>query len=48
MANVECAYSSFAATAAGMEDNFQMVSGVGGNDSQYDPTPTGGVGATRV
>lgn len=42
MALVECAYSSFAIDAAGMEDNFQMVSGSAGNYSQYDDTPGGG------
>jgi hypothetical protein len=42
MALVECAYSSMAMDAAGMEDNFQMVTGVAGNYSQYDDTPGGG------
>lgn len=42
IAGVECAYSSLAIDAAGMEDNFQMVSGVAGGYSQYDDTPTGG------
>jgi hypothetical protein len=41
MASVECAYSSMAMDAAGMEDNFQMVTGVAGNYSQYDDTPSG-------
>jgi hypothetical protein len=39
MAAVECGYSSFAIDAAGMEDNFQMVSGVAGSYSQYGDTP---------
>jgi hypothetical protein len=42
MAAVECGYSSFAIDAAGMEDNFQMVSGVAGSYSQYGDTPGGG------
>jgi hypothetical protein len=48
MANVECGYSSFAIDAAGMEDNFQMVTGVAGNYSQYDDTPGGGTCDTDV
>jgi hypothetical protein len=42
MAAFECAYSSFAIDAAGMEDNFQMVTGVAGSYSQYGDTPGGG------
>jgi hypothetical protein len=42
MAAVECGYSSFAIDAAGMEDNFQMVTGVAGSYSQYGDTPGGG------
>lgn len=42
MASAECGYSSFAIDAAGMEDNFQMVSGVAGSYSQYGDTPGGG------
>jgi hypothetical protein len=42
MGAVECGYSSFAIDAAGMEDNFQMVSGVAGSYSQYGDTPGGG------
>ncbi len=42
MAVVECAYSSMAIMAAGAEDNFQEVTGVAQDYSQYDPTPGGG------
>lgn len=42
MAQFECAYSSFLMDAAGQEDNFQMVTGVAGNYSQYTATPGGG------
>lgn len=42
MALVECSYSVFANQAAGMEDNFQKVSGVAGGYSQYGATPGGG------
>jgi hypothetical protein len=42
IAGVECAYSSLAIDAAGFEDNFQMVSGVAGQYSQYRVTPAGG------
>lgn len=42
MASVECAYSTFAARAAGFEDNFQRYSGVAGTYSEYSDTPTGG------
>ncbi|MDH3423776.1 MAG: hypothetical protein OEN00_12345, partial [Gemmatimonadota bacterium] len=35
----ECGYSTFTMDAAGQEDNFQMVTGVAGNYSQYTPTP---------
>jgi len=41
-ASVECAYSSFAAQASGMEDNFQRYVGVAGNYAQYPVTPGGG------
>jgi hypothetical protein len=39
MGAVECGYSGLAIDAAGMEDNFQMVSGVAGSYSQYGDTP---------
>ena len=42
MALVECSYSVFAQLAAGMEDNYQKVSGVAGGYSQYPATPGGG------
>jgi len=42
MAGVECGYSSFIMDAAGMADNFQMVTGVAGNYSQYAATAGGG------
>ncbi len=42
MAQFECGYSSFLMDAAGQEDNFQMVTGVAGNYSQYTATPGGG------
>jgi len=42
MAQFECGYSTFAMDAAGQEDNFQMVTGVAGNYSQYTATPGGG------
>jgi hypothetical protein len=42
MALVECAYSSFAIDAAGAEDNFQEVTGVAQDYSQYDENPSGG------
>jgi len=42
MAQFECGYSSFLMDAAGMEDNFQMVTGVAGNYSQYANTAGGG------
>jgi hypothetical protein len=42
MAQFECAYSTFTMDAAGQEDNFQMVTGVAGNYSQYTATPGGG------
>jgi len=41
-ASVECAYSSFAATASGNEDNFQRTVGVAGGYAQYPATPGGG------
>jgi hypothetical protein len=42
MAQFECGYSSFLMDASGMEDNFQMVTGVAGNYSQYSATAGGG------
>jgi hypothetical protein len=42
MAQFECGYSSFIMDAAGQEDNFQMVTGVAGNYSQYTSIPGGG------
>jgi hypothetical protein len=48
MALVECAYSSLAIDAAGFEDNFQMVTGVAGQYSQYRVTPAGGTCDTGV
>ena len=42
MALIECSYSVFAQQAAGMEDNYQKVSGVAGGYSQYPATPGGG------
>ncbi|HUF76634.1 MAG TPA: hypothetical protein VMM35_10165 [Longimicrobiales bacterium] len=42
MGLVECSYSSMAMDASGMEDNFQMVTGVAGQYSQYDDTAGGG------
>lgn len=42
MAQFECGYSSFLMDASGMEDNFQMVTGVAGNYSQYSNTAGGG------
>ena len=42
MGQFECAYNNFTYDAAGQEDNFQMVSGVAGNYSQYTATPGGG------
>ena len=41
-ASFECAYSSFAATASGNEDNFQRYVGVAGGYAQYPATPNGG------
>jgi hypothetical protein len=38
----ECGYSSFLMDASGMEDNFQMVTGVAGNYSQYWQSAGGG------
>jgi hypothetical protein len=42
MAQFECGYSSFLMDASGYEDNFQMVSGVAGNYSQYASSAGGG------
>lgn len=42
MGQFECGYSSFLMDASGMEDNFQMVTGVAGNYSQYSSTAGGG------
>lgn len=42
MAQFECGYAGLIIDASGMEDNFQMVSGVAGNYSQYTTTPGGG------
>jgi len=42
MAQFECGYSSFLMDASGYEDNFQMVTGVAGNYSQYGSTAGGG------
>jgi len=41
-ASFECAYSSFAASASGNEDNFQRYVGVAGGYSQYPSVPGGG------
>jgi hypothetical protein len=42
MGQFECAYNNFTFDASGMEDNYQMVTGVAGNYSQYTATPGGG------
>ncbi|MDX1566529.1 MAG: hypothetical protein R3223_01935 [Longimicrobiales bacterium] len=42
MASVECAYSTYALTSAGFEDNFQRYSGVAGGYAFYEETYDGG------
>lgn len=42
MASVECAYSTFALTSGGFEDNFQRYSGAAGDYAFYSDTYSGG------
>jgi len=48
MALFECAYSTFSMDASGYEDNWQRVSGVAGDYSEYNNTPGGGTCDTGV